>query len=192
VGASDIVKQYGLIILIAVITIIIGLRRLLDLEEGKRFFEQVILALPVLGRITANFALVRFSRMLGTLTGAGVPLVTALKVSNESIGNQTLSDTVNQAIKKVQNGASLASSMATCPKLFPPSVIEMISISEESGGVDQGLVHIASSYEETLDRELSALVAMVEPALLFLMAIVVAVIIIGMLLPIFSLQELIH
>jgi len=192
VGASDIVKQYGLIILIAVITIIIGLRRLLALEEGKRFFEQVILALPVLGRITANFALVRFSRMLGTLTGAGVPLVTALKVSNESIGNQTLSDTVNQAIKKVQNGASLASSMATCPKLFPPSVIEMISISEESGGVDQGLVHIASSYEETLDRELSALVAMVEPALLFLMAIVVAVIIIGMLLPIFSLQELIH
>jgi len=192
VGASDIVKQYGLIILIAVIMTIIGLRRALALEEGRRVFERIVLALPVIGRIVANFALVRFSRMLGTLTGAGVPLVTALKVSNESIGNQTLSDTVNQAIKKVQNGAALASSMAVCPKLFPPSVIEMISVSEESGGVDQGLVHIASSYEETLDRELSALVAMVEPALLFLMAIAVAVIILGMLLPIFSLQELIH
>jgi type II secretory pathway component PulF len=130
--------------------------------------------------------------MLGTLVGAGVPLVSALQVANEAIGNQTLADAVSETVKKVRNGASLAAGMAGCPQLFPPSVIEMISVAEETGRLDEELVRMAAAFEEDLDQRLTMLVAQAEPALLFIMAIIVGTIIMGMLLPIFSLQELIR
>jgi type II secretory pathway component PulF len=154
--------------------------------------EDLFLKLPMIGKILARFALVRFSRMLGTLAGAGVPLVNALNVANEAIGNQVLSDALTQTVKKIRNGSSLASGMAGCPQLFPPSVVEMIAVAEASGRLDKELVRLSETYEEDLDHRLDMLVAQVEPALLFLMAAIVGTIIIGMLLPIFNLQELIR
>jgi len=192
VGDSEFVIKYWLVILAIVVIGVVTFRRAMVGENGRRAMETVVLRLPLVGRIVARFALVRFCRMLGTLVGAGVPLVSGLQVANEAIGNQTLSDTVDQAVKKVQNGASLAASMASCPQLFPPSVVEMVSVAEESGRLDEELVRMSTAYEEELDRDLSMLVAQAEPALLFFMAIVVGTVIMGMLLPIFNLQELIR
>jgi len=146
----------------------------------------------VIGTILARFALVRFCRMLGTLVGAGVPLVTSLKVANEAIGNQTLSDALDETVKKVRNGAALSAGMAGCPQLFPPSVIEMVAVAEATGRLDKELMRLSIAYEEELDRRLSMLVAQAEPALLFIMAILVGIVIMGMLLPVFNLQELIR
>ena len=140
----------------------------------------------------ARFALVRFCRMLGTLVGAGVPLLNALRVAKEAIGNQVLADTVTSAIESVRKGNPLARSLEPCRLLFPASVIEMISVAEESGRLDQELIRLAGAYEAELDRHLKMMVALIEPALLFLMAVVVGTVVIGMLLPIFSLQELIR
>ena len=140
----------------------------------------------------ARFALVRFCRMLGTLVGAGVPLVAALRVAKEAIGNQVLADTVDSAVEDVQHGNSLARSLEGCRLLFPPSVIEMVSVAEESGRLDQELTRLATAYEQELDRHLKMMVSLAEPALLFLMAVVVGTVVIGMLLPIFNLQELIR
>ena len=95
------------------------------------------------------------------------------------------------AVENVQRGSSLARSLAECPELFPPSVIEMISVAEESGRLDKELVRLAGSYEQNLDRHLKMMVAMAEPAMLFVMAALVGTVVIGMLLPIFNLQELI-
>ena len=147
--------------------------------------------MPGLGIILARFALVRFSRMLGTLLGAGVPLVTALRVAQEAIGNQTLSDAVAQAIEEVKRGSSLSRSLAPCRSLFPPSVIEMIAVAEESGRLSSELIRLAHNYENELDRRLRTLVALAEPLLLFLMASLIGTIVVGMLLPIFTLQDLI-
>ena len=130
--------------------------------------------------------------MLGTLMGAGVPLVTALRVAKEAIGNQTLADVVNQTIEKVHHGSPLARSLAGCPQLFPPSVVEMVSVAEESGRLDKELVRMASVYEAELDRKLRMMVALAEPALLFVMAAIVGSVVIGMLLPVFTLQEFIR
>lgn len=192
VGASEFVIKYWLVILAAVVMGIVAFRRAMTGERGRRGMETILLRLPLVGRILARFALVRFCRMLGTLVGAGVPLVAGLHVANEAIGNQTLSDTVDLAVKKVQNGASLAVSMASCPQLFPPSVVEMVSVAEESGRLDEELVRMSAAYEDELDRDLSMLVAQAEPALLFIMAMIVGTVIMGMLLPIFNLQELIR
>jgi type II secretory pathway component PulF len=160
-------------------------------RNGKRRMEVLMLATPLLGQVTAHFALVRFTRMLGTLVGAGVSLVASLRTAREAIGNETLADTVSHAIEQVQRGVSLSTSLADSPKLFPASVIEMIAIAEETGRLDKELLRIATTYEADLDRQLRMLVAVGEPLMLFVMAGVIGTVVVGMLLPILDLQDIV-
>src|SRR6185437_17117793 len=111
--------------------------------QGRRAWERIVLRLPIIGPLVAQFAMARFCRMLGTLLGAGVPLVQGLNVARKSIGNQILVDAVAQAIERVQQGGQLGASLAECKGLFPSSVVEMIAVAEESGKLDQELVRIA-------------------------------------------------
>lgn len=192
VAASDLLAKYWFVLVIAIILIIFGVQRMLTKEEGRRTMEGFLLRVPLFGTGVARFALVRFCRMLGTLVGAGVPLIASLRVAKEAIGNQVLADTVSVATENVQKGQPLARSLEDCRVLFPPAVIEMISVAEESGRLDKELVRLAGAYEADLDRHLKMMVTLIEPALLFLMAVLVGTVVIGMLLPIFNLQELIR
>jgi type II secretory pathway component PulF len=192
VATSNFMTKHGLWMLVGAAVVVVVIRRAFKSEGGRRVMELIFLKTPALGAVVSRFALVRFCRMLGTLLGAGVPMVTALKVAREAIGNQTLSDAVSTSIEEVQRGTSLARSLAACPELFPPSVIEIIAVAEESGRLDVELMRLATSNEEDLERRLRLLVSLAEPALLFLMAGFVGTIVIGMLLPIFTLQEYIH
>ena len=189
--ASGVVRHYGLIVAAALVVGAFLLRRAATTEAGKRKVERAVLSVPVLGDVIAHFALVRFTRMLGTLLGAGVPLVASLKVAKEAIGNQTLADTVGNAIDEVQRGVPLSRSLATGSKLFPASVIEMITVAEETGRLDKELVRLSAAYEADLDRQLRMLVALAEPAMLFVMASVIGTVVVGMLLPLFNLQDMI-
>ena len=191
VFASEVVKSYGLVIGVAVVIGIVAVRRAIESEAGRRSFERAVLGVPVLGQVIAHFALVRFTRMLGTLLQAGVPLVASLRVAKEAIGNQTLADTVNHAIEEVQRGTALSRALATGGRLFPPSVIEMVAVAEETGRLDKELVRLSAAYEADLDRQLRMLVALAEPALLFCMAAVIGTVVVGMLLPVFNLQDLV-
>ena len=145
-----------------------------------------------MGNLAARFALVRFCRMLGTLLGAGVPMVSSLKVAREALGNRVLADAVGVSIEQVQKGHALARSLAANARLFPGSIIEMIAVAEESGRLDSELKRLAVVNEEELDRQLHTAVALAEPILLFIMAAIVGTIVVGMLLPVFTLQEHIH
>jgi type IV pilus assembly protein PilC len=183
---------YGIFAGVVVLGIIIAVNRAMATDSGKRFMERLMLKTPALGAVAARFALVRFCRMLGTLVGAGVPLVTALRAAKEALGNQTLSDAVGHAIEEVQRGTALSKALADTPILFPASVIEMIAVAEETGRLDKELVRLSTSYESELDRKLRMLVALAEPILLFMMAGLIGTVVIGMLLPVFNLQDLIH
>jgi type II secretory pathway component PulF len=190
-AASGILLHYGLFVAGGAVVLIVMLKRAATSDANRRKFEKVLLSVPALGRVIAFFAMVRFCRMLGTLLGAGVPLIAALKVAKEAIGNQTLADTVGFGIDEVQKGASLARSLGAADQLFPASVVEMIAIAEETGRLDKELVRLSVAYESELDRRLRILVSLAEPALLFVMASVIGTVVIGMLLPIFKLQELV-
>ena len=192
VAASHLLVRYWFVFVIVVALAVFGIRRALASAGGRRVLEQATLRLPVFGQAVSRFALVRFCRMLGTLVGAGVPLVAALRVAKEAIGNQVLADAVDVAIDDVQRGTPLARSLEGCKTLFPSSVIEMVSVAEESSRLDKELVRLAGSYEQELDRFLKMAVTLIEPALLFVMAALVGTVVIGMLLPIFNLQELIR
>ena len=191
VNASNLVKNYGLVVAGAIVLGVIALKRAVDTDAGKRKLERTLLSLPLLGRVMARFALVRFARMLGTLVGAGVPLVSSLRTAREAIGNQTLADTVLHAIEEVQRGQALSKSLASSPQLFPASVVETIAVAEETGRLDKELVRLATSHEGDLERQLRMLVAVAEPVLLFLMATIIGTVVVGMLLPVFKLQDLI-
>ncbi len=191
-GASLLVRDYGLILAVMAVILVIALRKAATTPAGRRLRDKWVLKVPVTGRITARFALVRFCRMLGTLLGAGVPLINSLRVAREAIGNQVLSDALVDAIARVQRGDTLAHGLATCPGLFPPSVIEVIAVAEESGQLSVELTRLGTDNDQELDRQLRMLVSLAEPALLFVMATIVGTIVIGMLLPVFDLWDAIQ
>jgi type II secretory pathway component PulF len=189
VAASVVVTHYGLFVAAALGAAAFAGRRWLASERGRRASQRLVLRLPLIGRLSARFAMSRFCRMLGTLVGAGVPLIQALRVARESIGNQALTDAVTEAIERVQRGESLAASLAGCPALFPGSVIEMITVGEETGKMDQELVRLAAATEIELDRQLRTAVSLAEPLLLFAIAGFIGTIFVGMVIPIFTIQE---
>lgn len=191
-AASYAVLNYGLFVLIGIIVLIVAAKQALASESGRRKRDELILRIPGVGSAAARFSLVRFCRMLGTLVGSGVPLISSLKVARAAIGNQTLTDAVDQAISNVQQGTSLAKSLGECPQLFPSSVVEMVSVAEESGRISEELVRMAGEFEEDLDRQLRVLVSLAEPAMLFIMASLVGAIVVGMLLPVFDLWDAIQ
>jgi type II secretory pathway component PulF len=192
VAISKFMTDYGPGILVVLAVLVLVLRRVLKSPAGQLAAQQATLRLPVIGKLAARFALVRFCRMLGTLLGAGVPLVASLRVAREAVGNRILADAVGQSIEQVQKGKGLARSLAGNSRLFPGSVIEMIAVAEESGRLDTELKRLATVNEEELDRQLRTAVALAEPILLFVMAAIVGTIVVGMLLPVFTLQEYIR
>jgi type II secretory pathway component PulF len=189
ISASDLVRGYGLFVAIGLVVVFFLVRAWLVSEKGRRAWEGMILKTAVVGPLIAQFAMARFCRMLGTLIGAGVPLVQSLNVARRSIGNQILVDAVAQAIERVQQGGRLGQSLADCKELFSGSVLEMISVAEESGKLDVELVRVAGVTEANLDRNLKTAVALAEPMLLFLIAGFIGTIFIGMLLPVLTMSQ---
>jgi type II secretory pathway component PulF len=189
IAISQAMIHYGIWMIVGVAVLIVMARAWVMSEKGRRVWENTILKSPVVGPLVAQFAMARFCRMLGTLLGAGVPLVQSLGVARRSIGNQILVDAVANSIASVQEGGSLGKSLGACRILFTGSTVEMISVAEESGKLDVELVRIASVTESELDRQLKTAVAFAEPMMLFFIAGFVGTIFIGMILPIFSLQD---
>ncbi len=189
VNTSELMRSYGLILLLGLVIGGYMIRNWFSSEQGRRTWEGMILRMPVIGPLVAQFAMSRFCRMLGTLLGAGVPLINCLNVARRSIGNQVLVDAVSNSIERVKEGKQLGPSLADCRTLFSGSTVEMVSVAEESGKLDSELVRIANVTEGDLDRQLKTAVAMAEPLMLFLIAGFIGTIFIGMVIPIFSLQD---
>jgi len=189
IAVSQALIHYGIWMVVGAVVGVFMARAWVMSEKGRRVWEGTVLKSPVVGPLVAQFAMARFCRMLGTLLGAGVPLVQSLGVARRSIGNQILVDAVSNSIETVKEGGALGKSLGGCRMLFHGSVLEMISVAEESGKLDAELVRIATVTEAELDRELKTAVAFLEPVMLFVIAGLVGTIFIGMILPIFSMQD---
>jgi type II secretory pathway component PulF len=192
IDTSHFLRSYGIFIAIGLVVAFFSLKTWFASEKGKRVWEGLILRVPMIGPLVAQFAMARFCRMLGTLLGAGVPLVQSLNVARRSIGNQILVDAVGQSIERVQQGGRLGQSLADCKMLFTSSALEMISVAEESGKLDVELIRLAGVTEGDLNRNLQTTVSLAEPLLLFLIAAFIGTIFIGMLLPVLSMSQYIH
>jgi type II secretory pathway component PulF len=189
IAISDCIRHYGLFVAGAVFAAVYFGRNWLQRESGRRMGEMVLLRAPIVGPLASQIAMARFCRMLGTLLGAGVSLMSGLDVARRSLGYQTLIDLISDSTERVKKGESLASSLGNCRTIFTGSTLEMVSVAEESGRLDQELVRLAGATEITLDRQLKTAVALAEPLMLFVIAAFIGTIFIGMVLPIFTIQD---
>lgn len=189
VGMSNTIRHYGIYLLVALCTAAWFARNSFASERNRRVWENVLLHSPVVGPLAAQIAMARFCRMLGTLLGGGVSLMSGLNVARRSLGYQTLIDLVSDASERVKKGESLSASLSNCRAIFPGSTLEMISVAQESGRLDQELVRLATTTETTLDRQLKTAVSLAEPLMLVVIAGVIGLIFIGMVLPIFTIQD---
>jgi type II secretory pathway component PulF len=180
---SNMFQQYGWIVLIVIGIAILVIRTQLKTDAGKDFADRAKLKIPVLGGILMNLAVARFCRVLGTLLGNGVPILKSLEISGTAAGNRMLRESVTDATENIKSGESLASPLRASG-YFPPSVVEMISVGEESNSLDKVLPEIADSLEKTTFRRLDLFVRLLEPIMLLVMAVLVLAVVLTLLVPV--------
>ena len=159
--------------------------------NGKLNFDKFKLSAPIFGEINRKGAIARFTRILGTLIKSGVPILEALQVSSNAIGNLVISAAVLGAKTKIKEGQSISSPLAASG-VFPPMVTQMIMVGEESGELEEMLVNVAKFYDEEVDRSVERLTAIIEPLLMVVIGLTIGTMIIAMYLPIFNMVNLIQ
>ncbi len=182
-GFSAALQSYGWIILVLILIGIVLLRVQLQSDAGKEWGDRMKLKIPVLGNILMNLSVARFCRVLGTLLGNGVPILKSLEISRTAAGNRLLSKSIADASENIRSGDSLASPLRSSGH-FPISVVEMISVGEESNSLDQVLPDIADSLEKRTFRRLDLFVRLLEPIMLLVMAILVLAVVLALLVPV--------
>jgi len=186
-GLSDFLRSYGLFVVVAVVALAIWARTQLRTERGQEIRDRLKLKVPLAGAIYLNLAVARFCRVLGTLLHNGVPILRALQISSDSTGNRILSSAIQRAADNVTSGETLSQPLAACG-LFPGTVIEMISVAEESNSLEKVLVEVAGGIERRTQRQLDLMVRLLEPMMLLVMASVILVVVIALLLPVFQMS----
>ncbi len=180
---SNFLQSYGWIVLVLAAITFIFVRIQLQTERGKDIFDRAKLKIPVLGDILMNLAVARFCRVLGTLLANGVPILKSLDISRSATGNRLLSQSIGNASENIRSGESLASPLRSSGH-FPISVVEMISVGEESNSLDTVLPDIADSLEKRTFRRLDLFVRLLEPVMLLIMAILVLAVVMALLVPV--------
>jgi general secretion pathway protein F/type IV pilus assembly protein PilC len=157
-------------------------------EKGKRTADLVKIKTPLLGSVFLNLAVSRFCRVLGTLLKNGVPLLKSLEISRQAAGNLILAEAVEQASEQISAGERLAKQLEKSGH-FPQTVVEMMSIAEESNTLDNVLVSISDNLEKTTFRRLEIVVRLLEPFMLLLLAGMVMFVVLALMLPIFNMSN---
>lgn len=181
----SLLARYGLYVIAGLSLFVFWIMGQLSTPFGKRLTDRVKLKLPLFGSILLNSAVARFCRVLGTLLENGVPILRSLDISSHSTGNSILSEAVLRSAENVSSGESLSKPLAETG-IFPPQIMAMISVAEESNTLENVLVNIADSVEKQISRKLDLLVRLIEPAMLLCMAGAVLYIILALLLPMFQ------
>lgn len=187
-GVSRGMQTHIIWILPALIALGFAFRRWSASPSGRPVVDSWRLRLPVIGKVYLNFALSRFTRILGTLLRNGIPILNALRIAKDSTGNRVLADAINEAAEQVTAGNKIAPPLGAC-KFIPRDVIEMISVGEESNQLEKVLLNIAEALEKRTSRQLELFVRLLEPVMLLVMALVILIVIAGLLLPIFKMSS---
>lgn len=165
---------------------IYGIKKYHDTYRGRRVLDNMMLKMPVLGMILRKIAVARFCRTLATLISSGVPILDGLEITAKTSGNAIVEDAIMATRKSVEGGQSLAGPLKQTD-VFPPMVVQMISVGEQTGALDNMLAKIADFYEDEVDTAVANLMTLMEPILILFLGTVVGGIVISMYLPIFSL-----
>jgi len=186
--ASLLIKNHALTGCGMIVVLACAVSRVGRSTQGRRLGQRFITRIPIVGTVAGRAAVAGFCRTLGTLLTAGVPLLTALKVTQQATGNLHLAEAVNRLHDHVKAGGTIAVGLERIP-VFPPMAVSMVEVGEETGALADMLTRIADIYDEEVERDLGSLTTLVEPVLIVLMAVVVGTIVIALFLPLASILQ---
>jgi type IV pilus assembly protein PilC len=175
------VSNWYILVLIAVGGVA-GWKSLNSSEKGRVLIDKTVLKLPLFGDLMRKSSISRFTRTLGTLVTSGVPILQALLITRETAGNSIVAEAVMKVHDAVKEGESMVGPLEAS-NVFPPMVISMVDVGEETGQLPEMLLKIADVYEDEVDNSVSALTAMLEPLMIVILAVVVGVIVMALFLP---------
>jgi len=190
IGISDILRRFFWVVLVLIFGIVIGLRAVYQRDAGKLTIDRSLLRLPVFGDLVRKTAIARFSRTLSTLLSSGVPILDALDTTAKTAGNRVVELAVTAARESISEGETIAGPLSR-EAVFPPMVVQMISIGEATGGLDDMLSKIADFYDAEVDAAVENLTSALEPIIMVFLGIVIGGIVISMYLPIFKIATIV-
>jgi type IV pilus assembly protein PilC len=188
VTASKLIKKFVIILIPAFILLIYLMRKYYQTANGRAVIDRFLLKVPVFGPLLKKIAVARFSRTLGTLVSSGVPILDGLNIVSRTAGNRTIETAILNARASIREGETIADPLNRSG-IFPPMVIQMISVGESTGALDSMLSKIADFYEEEVDIAVANLTSLLEPFLMIFLGVVIGGVVIAMYLPIFQMAS---
>ena len=188
-GFSEIIKSYWWILIGGTGGVIYFVRRYITQPSGRLKLDRYKISLPVLGDLIKKIEVARFARTLGTLTESRVPILQALRLVKDIIGNQIIARSMETVYDKVKEGEKLSKPLSETGT-FPSLAIQMIMVGEETGRLDVMLLRVAENYEKMVRSMVKKFISLLEPAMILIMGLVVGFIVISMLMAIFSMNEM--
>lgn len=182
---SRFAQSYWWMVALGIVGVVIATIQYLKTESGKKRFDYLKIKTPMLGSVFLNLAVSRFCRVLGTLLTNGVPLLKSMDISRLAAGNRILAESIAVASEEVTAGQRLAKPLEKCGH-FPKTVVEMISVAEESNTLDKVLVQISENLEKTTFRRLEIIVRLLEPVMLLLLAAIVMFVVLALMVPVLN------
>src|SRR5512135_715212 len=185
IGASNVLKHYWWVIIGVVAFAVVSINRYYKTAAGRLQIDSMMLRFPVLGDVLRKSAVSRFTRTLGTLISSGVSILDGLEITAKTSGHRVIQDAIMESRASIAGGETIAAPLKKS-QVFPPMVISMISVGEQTGGLDEMLTKIADFYDEEVDAAVEALLSLMEPVMIVLLGVVVGGMIVAMYLPIFG------
>jgi type IV pilus assembly protein PilC len=185
IGLSGFMQQHWLILLGGIFALIFGYKLASRTPGGRALIDRIALRAPLFGDLTRKSSISRFARTLGTLVTSGVPILQALNITRETADNTVIADAITQVHDSVKEGASIVQPLEASGA-FPPMVISMIDVGEETGQLPEMLLKIAEVYDDEVDTAVAGLTSMLEPIMIVLLAVIVGTIVIALFMPLIS------
>src|SRR5687768_14555942 len=187
-GISDAIANHTVVTGIAVAAVVVGFTAFIKTRFGRQIWDQFKLKMPVLGVVISKVAISRFTRTLGTLVSSGVPILQALTIVKETSGNVVVGNAVASVHESVKEGETITAPLEAS-KVFPPMVISMVDVGEQTGALPEMLMKIADNYDEEVDNAVAAMTSLLEPIMIVFLAVIVDSIVIALFLPLIALME---
>ena len=187
-GVSEAIKDHIIYTMGGVTIFVVIFMFFVRTKFGRMAFDKFKLKVPVVGPVVSKVAISRFTRTLGTLVSSGVPILQALTIVKETAGNVIISNAVNAVHESVKEGETITAPLEASG-VFPPMVISMVDVGEQTGALPEMLMKIADNYDEEVDNAVAAMTSLLEPIMIVVLAVIVGSIVIAMFLPLIDLME---
>ena len=190
IGVSDLFHRYWPVALLVIVGCFFAVRHYVKTDGGRRRYDRILLKLPMVGVIVEKVAIARITRTLGTLLHNGVPLLRSMEIVQSLVGNVVLRQALEEARQEISEGASITAPLAR-GGVFPPSVIQMISVGEQSGNLEGMLFKVAETFDSEVETSVTTFTSLLGPFMILFLAFFVGFVVLAVLLPIFEMSHLI-